>query len=216
MRRRLNLIGQIHIEMYQTFGLIRRRSEVQMLSYQSDGHTLRQERNQSTKEYHVEEHICCRHSTCLTHNSEDDRHGSFESHPTEHQLITRAIAFERHHTEEDCRRSGKTDHHNTDDEARQPNLQTDQLTRTNHQTQHQEHYQLAEPGQTIEERFRLTFAGELIIPDDQTTYIHGQIGITLQVIGRGKNEDTSGKHHDWIERLAGQLYATHEPHQAFA
>ena len=55
----------------------------------------------------------------------------------------------------------------------------EQFNRVDDQTQHEEHHQLAEPCQSVEERLGLTLARELVVSYNQAGDIHRQIGVSL-------------------------------------
>ena len=85
---------------------------------------------------------------------------------------------------------------------------------THHQTEDEEDDELAEPGESVEETARLTLAGELAITNHETTDINGEIGVSLEEIGDGEDEDTRGKYHDRVERLVAQIRAAHDADDA--
>ena len=73
-----------------------------------------------------------------------------------------------------------------------------QVGRVNDQTEHKEHNKLGEPSQSVEERAGLAFAGELIIPDDESADIDREVRIALQVIRDRKDKDTGGQDHNGV------------------
>ena len=214
--RGLDLLRQVQIKVLEDLLLLGWYRQVQLTRHEGECHALREQGDDGAEEHHIEDDISIRHPFSLTHDGEDDGHGALESDPTEHQAVACTPSFERPHTQQHGHRTGDTDHHHTDDETRQPHVQTQELRRANHQTEHEEHRQLTEPSQTVEERLGLPFAGELTVTDDQTADIDGEISITLQVIGAGENEDTGREDHDGVQRFVGQFDAAHEQHESFA
>ena len=85
-----------------------------------------------------------------------------------------------------------------------------------HQTEHEEHNQLAQPREAVKERLGLAFTGELIIADDETADINREVSITLQVIRDGENEDTCREDHDGVKGFVAQFDLTHENHQSLS
>ena len=90
----------------------------------------------------------------------------------------------------------------------------EQLRGFNHQTEHEEHHELAEPSQTVEEGLGLALAGELVVTDDESADIDRQVGVSLQVMRDGEDEDAGGQDHDGVQGFVAEFDAAHELNQS--
>ena len=211
-----DLFREVDIKVLESLELRRIDRQIELTGNARNGRALHQERDERTEEYDVEEHVGMLNAFGQTHDSKYDGYGTLEAYPAEHHLVLDVILAERRHAEQHGQRTRYKDHDHADDKAREQYLQMEQFGGTDQQTQHEEHDQLAEPGEAVEERLGLALTRELGVTDDESAYIYRQIGITLKEVSHGEDEYAGREHHDRVERLVGQLYLTHQSDDALA
>ena len=96
-----DIFGQFDVKMGDAIAFLCGFGKVKRPCRRTDGCSLDDKGNDGTQENDVEEQGSMRNATCHTEYGEDDRHGTFQPHPTDKEFIAVLIVLERPETEKD-------------------------------------------------------------------------------------------------------------------
>lgn len=99
--------------------------------------------------------------------------------------------------------------------TRHPSISTSgcqEFVEVDEQTQRKEHHDLHQPGEAVEEDRKRPLLRQLIITQDQTGQIDGQISVATDQVGKREGKENEGKQKHRVKRIVAQVNAVNGPY----
>ena len=116
--------------------------------------------------------------------------------------------------EEHAERTSHEDHEHTDEQGH--GSHSKHLLGVDEQTEEDEHHNLEQPRQAVEEGGHLLAVGNLGVADDHTGDVYRQVAIALEEVGERESEEGYRKHEDGVERLVVEVQLVDDIHGQLA
>ena len=215
-RRGLDFLGEVDVEVLRgsLLGLGRRFGDAQPACHQGQCGTLHYKAHQRAEEDDVEHHVAVWETGGTAGDGEDDGHGAAQPHPRDEETVAQGVFAERSQREKYAQGAGDENHHEADDEARHQHLL--QLAGVHQQTKGEEHRELCQPGDAVEEVARGAPVDELAVAHHQTGDVDGQVAVAPHVVGGGEDEERARQNQDRVEGGVVDVYLVDHPHQRLA
>ena len=173
---------------------------------------LHQQRNDRPQENHVEQQPGILHMRHQRIDGEEDRHGAAQPDPRHVKPRLGRKLAEREQAGEDRQRTRHKDHERPDQPAEDQHPGFEQFVAVHEQAQREEHHDLHEPREPVEEDGQRPFLFEFMVADNQTRKVDGQVAVTLDQVGEGEREEDECQQEHRVERMVGQLDAVDRPY----
>ena len=180
----LDLLGQLDTEGILPFRLIHHAEPV---GGSRHGRSLDHQREDRDEEDDVEEHPGMRNLRDQGVGGEDDRHRSTQAYPRDVALSLERVMLEGNQAEEHTDGTCDQDHEDTHQDAHSRHGQ--HLVRIDQESQREEHHDLPEPGETLEEGTHALLVHDLGVAHHQSGQIDRQVAVTLAERGGREGEE---------------------------
>ena len=189
-------------------------SQAEEARHGTDGGALGEEGDEGDEEYDVEDDVGAFYFSDEGVGGEDDGHCAAEPDPGDVEFGAAGHAAEGCKAEEYAKGACE-EHHEEADEEPEP-CDGEQLVGVDEEPEGEEHDNLEEPREPVEEGGDALFVLHLVVADDEPGDVDGEVAVAFDEFRAGEDEEYAGEEEDGVEGLVGDVEAVYHPYDEFA
>ncbi len=184
---------------------------VQQVRHFAHRGALGEERNDGDEEYDVEDEVGVMDLRDEGVGGEDDGHGAPQAHPGNIQFRL-AAHFPEGGEADEYAGGASEEHHEYADEQSQY-CDGNQFVGVYEESQGEEHDNLEQPREAVEEGDDALFVLDLAVADDEPGDVHREVTVSFHQLRGGKDEEYESEEQDGVEGVVVHVQPVHHPHR---